>query len=453
MVMCLDPCTLFFLVFPFDSRTFEASNRFVVMVPQTSTVANGKSASFPARASHARGAAIRPGQTTLCVDPSPGVPWTLVLLALAVLSAGVEAAELSVSGSFSVHVARAVANPHSDFDGSFSVNCSDRQWIIRSKRSDQATDYEEDGCDGKCVYSLTSLESWIKNRSAKGMKAGANSAEGQVTPGTIPFNSPDINRVLWLLYASSCYLSETPVKRLPSILSYSARHAYLYYPEQPAEWQTTGTSPLFPTFIVLYDDGRLRTWADQDAGFMTGPPIQRKWAAPYDKGFTNAVLAVESFYEGGGHRVPKSATFSVYMPKPEGTNANDLNLSSAFAIRASDMSFRTSVTNFRPEVKGSAFIADRRFERDKNPVYVVSYLADKKWLSDEELRQRPEFVKMRQEQAIRISASRAATAILPKHSQAATRSTRWIVLSILAMTTMLGLVIMFTKSRRKANPR
>jgi hypothetical protein len=33
-----------------------------------------------------------------------------------------------------------------------------------------------------------------------------------------------------------------------------------------------------------YDDGRLRYW--EDAGFMTGPPLERNWRAPYDKGFT-----------------------------------------------------------------------------------------------------------------------------------------------------------------------
>ena len=185
---------------------------------------------------------------------------------------------------------------------------------------------------------------------------------------------------------------------------------------------------------------------------MTGPPIERKWRAPYDRGFTNAVLTVESFYEDGSHRMPQNAAFSIYMPKPDGTNADDLTLSSTFTIHASDTSFRTAVTDFRPEVRGSAFIADRRFERDKNPIYAVSYLADKRWLSDDEVRQRPEFLKNKQVQAIRVSASRATAAVLPKHTLLTSRQTRWILLSILAMTTMLGLVIIFARGSRKANP-
>lgn len=74
MGMYLNPCTLFSLIFPFDSRAFEVSNRFIVMVPQNSTVANGKTVSIPDLASHARVAAIGPEQTTLCVDPFPVRP-------------------------------------------------------------------------------------------------------------------------------------------------------------------------------------------------------------------------------------------------------------------------------------------------------------------------------------------------------------------------------------------
>jgi RNA polymerase sigma factor (sigma-70 family) len=317
-------------------------------------------------------------------------------------------AELSVTGSFTIDVAHAPPN-HSHIDGTFSVSCKDRQWIIRSKRSDQTTDYEEDGHDGRYVYSLTSMETWAKNRRLAGQQVGANTMEGEITPGRFPFNSPQINRVLWLLYASSSYLSEMHlIKRLPSIASFSGRHTYLYGFQQPATWRVTGTSPPLPTFAVIYDDGRLRYWEDEDAGFMTGPPLERNWRAPYDKGFTNAVLTVESFSEQGGHRIPRKATFSVYMPKPDGTNAQDLQLSTRYSICLSNVAFHTAVTDFKPEVRGSVLVADRRFERDKQPIYVFSYLAVKHWLSDTEVRQRPEFLRSKQDQAIMVSASRAS---------------------------------------------
>ena len=84
------------------------------------------------------------------------------------------------------------------------------------------------------------------------------------------------------------------IKRLPPIASFSGRPAYLYGFQQPATWRVTGTSPPLPTFAVIYDDGRLRYW--EDAGFMTGPPLECNWRAPYDKGFTNAVLTVECLF-------------------------------------------------------------------------------------------------------------------------------------------------------------
>jgi RNA polymerase sigma factor (sigma-70 family) len=162
-----------------------------------------------------------------------------------------EESQLSVTGSFTVDVAHAAPN-HSHIDGTFSVSCKDGQWIIRSKRSDQPTDYEEDGHDGRYVYSLTSMETWAKNRREAGQQVGANTMEGEVTPGRFPFNSPEINRVLWLLYASGSYLSEMHlIKRLPPIASFSGRHAYLYGFQQPATWRVTGTSPPLPTFAVI----------------------------------------------------------------------------------------------------------------------------------------------------------------------------------------------------------
>jgi hypothetical protein len=332
----------------------------------------------------------------------------LALLSLGILSVEGAPAELSVTGSFTIDVSHALPN-HSHIDGTFTVSCKDRQWLIRSKRSDQTTDYEEDGYDGRYVYSLTSMEAWAKNRKDTGQEIGANTMEGEITPGRFPVNSPQINRVLWLLYASSSYLSEIHlIKRLPPIASLSSRHAYLYGFRQPATWRVTGTSPPLPTFAVIYDDGHQRYWEDEDAGFMTGPPLERNWRAPYDKGFTNAVLTVESFSEHGSHRIPQNATFSVYMPKPDGTNAQDLQLSARYSICLSNVSFHTAVSDFKPEVRGSVLVADRRFERDKQPLYAFSYLADKRWLSDAEARQRPEFLRSKQDQAIRVSASRAS---------------------------------------------
>jgi hypothetical protein len=74
----LNPCTLFSLAFSFDCPALEVSNRVIVMAPQTSTAASGKTASIPDRASHARGAGIRPERTTLWVHSfsrRDGVKW------------------------------------------------------------------------------------------------------------------------------------------------------------------------------------------------------------------------------------------------------------------------------------------------------------------------------------------------------------------------------------------
>ncbi|MBI3851682.1 MAG: hypothetical protein HY298_15600 [Verrucomicrobia bacterium] len=119
---------------------------------------------------------------------------------------------------------------------------------------------------------------------------------------------------------------------------------------------------------------------------MTGPPIESKWGSPFDKGFTNAVLKVESFQTEGRYSIPERAVFLVYAPKANGVSTNDLQLLRSYAIYATNISFSTIADDLKPKVAGRILVTDRRFERDRNPVYEVIYRFDNQWLSDDEVR-------------------------------------------------------------------
>ena len=382
---------------------------------------------------------------TACLIPEVGrtARLSLALSGLIVACMQAEAAGFAVNGSFTIQHTRDMRGRPTKVEGPFSIKCRDCQWLIRSRRSDQTTDYEEDGCDGTNVYSLT----WFASSSR-----GFNSGAARITAGIVPFNSPPLNRILWLIYASSCYLSNAPANRLPALMSSSDRHAYLFYPEQPAEWRSTGTAMPLPVVAILYDDGYFRYWPDDSFGFMTGPPNAQKWRPPYDQGFTNAVLSVESFFEHEGGRIAREATFRCFLRKRDGTSPRDLALGTTYTFFGSNISSDIQLTDFRPEVKGVVLVTDKRFEKHKNPTYDVPYRMGNSRPSIEEVRQSPDFLKQQKAQLINIRVARAVAAA-PQQAAPVSPLKRAVVLSVLSVVTLLGLVLILTKTLRKTNPR
>jgi hypothetical protein len=90
------------------------------------------------------------------------------------LAVGATAHEYSVEGWFKIESGRKFSTRPAEVDGWFTVVVKDCNWTIRSKRSDLENDYDEDGYDGEHVYSLSSMETWVKKRIEKGMRVGAN---------------------------------------------------------------------------------------------------------------------------------------------------------------------------------------------------------------------------------------------------------------------------------------
>ena len=315
----------------------------------------------------------------------------------------------AVSGTFSIEVTRPIQGRPKEIFGVFSVVYRDGKWLIRSKRFDEVHDYNETGFDGQSVYSISCFKTWAEENQKQGITVGVNIAEGAIIPGVVPYDDPEINKVLWLLYASSRYLAENPDKSLPALFSHSSPKAYLYGFRQRADWAVGDRILGLPQSVVYYDDGFIRRWEDDGGeGYMTGPPVSAKWAPPYDAGFTNAILSVSSANETNGNWIPRASTFTVYGPKRSGENRSDLDLYKTITINATNLAIETPIQDFKPSIDGVVLVTDMRLETDKKPLFQFSYLTDHRWLTIPDAKKRKEYPAALEAQRLRIAASKRA---------------------------------------------
>jgi len=364
---------------------------------------------------------------------------------LAAFEVASTAADFSVSGTFKVQHLVALGNLPAEKSGWFTVSSKGCTWKIRSYPGDGQVDFAEDMYDGKYVYTLQSFESWARAREAKGLKAGANLGEGIVTPSFFPQNSAEINRVLWLVFGLGCYLTTNTTFRLPPIVTPSSRHAYLYGFDQKAVWKLSGSEPTLPETVVIFDDGLVRRWQDEDTGYLLGPPQQVRRMPPYDKGYTNAILVAEGSHSAApGGNFSRRASFRIYGPKRGGTEASDLRLLRTYALETTNCS-RDVPTLEKPSVAGPILVTDRRFQSDKNPVFQAAYLFTNAWLSDEAVRQRPEFPQAAAYQKVQ----KQAAAPLPSSTSSVRR--KLVLFSIFVLGIAI-LVVLVQRSQQVHEP-
>src|SRR6516162_6484503 len=91
--------------------------------------------------------------------------------------------EYTAKGTFTVeitHLSKRHPMAAGGIKGYFSVHVNDCKWLIRSTRSDEKIDYNQDGYDGKLIYSLSSLESFVRDQRARGVPVAENVAQALV---------------------------------------------------------------------------------------------------------------------------------------------------------------------------------------------------------------------------------------------------------------------------------
>jgi hypothetical protein len=104
--------------------------------------------------------------------------------------------------------------------------------------------------------------------------------------------------ILWLAYASGCYLGSRTNRLVEPVYWFGGRYFFNRRLELPADWVIAQFPPRLPARVVYFDDGFVRG-ADG-----TGAPRIVPYPKPYANGYTNAVYEVVSFLEVGPYKIP-----------------------------------------------------------------------------------------------------------------------------------------------------
>lgn len=354
------------------------------------------------------------------------------------------------SGTLLIDGYRQVKGFPPSISGYFTVRSSDCKWRVWSKRFDQVNDYDEDSYDGTNLFTISCIASWVDQQKKRGLVVGENVGEAIITPGPAPENSTELNRILWLTFASSCYLKSNVTGQLPAIASHSDRHAYLYGFQQKAHWSVAQAAPYLPNSVIIYDSGKISTWADKDAGFMTGPPIEKAWKGPYANGFTNAVLKLAEPSTDRGDGLPRNATyhFNIYGPKPAGDANTDLALLRRYTFVITNTSKLVSGVDFTPAIPGLLTVTDQRFEKSSPPVFQVLYGLHDRWLTREEVQRSTQFADAQRLQGPRMFASRAAAAQQAVGTPGRNKR-RYVVIVALTLTSITTAVLLVRHKLRQ----
>lgn len=331
-------------------------------------------------------------------------------------------------------------------EAQFVVSVRDALWTIRERQKNYNVDYVEAGTDGTNVYVLTSFVNAIRAREAAGQKVGINLGTSYIIPGTLPrVHDSTIIPIVWLAYASSCYLDAATNSRLPP-LDIAFPNPFNLTRTREAVIERAAGEPRLPSTAVLLNDGTRAYWADREyAPWVKAPSILRA-PKPYDEGYTNNIYRVISFTNVNGLQLPLEFECSFFMPKPYGNASTELVRMTYKTFRAISVVPKTSRKDFRPQLPGPVTTADYRFAL--GPAAVpgpIRYMVTDHWLGNTEVLKLPDF----DEQVAKNRQEYEALGGLAQSTAQKPSARARVVLLILLLTGVTPLIIGLIKRTRR----
>jgi len=308
--------------------------------------------------------------------------WLFLIVALF----GVEACHgaLMVDGKFTYEAGSKKTG------GQFKVIVSDCSWIIRTKRDDEtAVDYFEAG--GKWGESSIYFLSSFTNSYSKLLESKATGSDetdgvvgvGRIYAGEVPhINESESLSILWLAYASRCYLDKNENKLLEPVNWFGGQQFFdkgLFLPATVLRFENLKG---LPEKVVYYNDGFFR-----GINGGTGEAVIRKLDPPFDGGYTNAIYSVIEKVNSGAVVVPKTFTFTTFRPAPGGAGSNNVTSVKRYAFYADNLyDTNVEIVAYYPILHGKTSISDRRgvssnstvLEYQANQSFVEAAKASKK---------------------------------------------------------------------------
>jgi len=273
----------------------------------------------------------------------------------------------------------------------FTIIIRDCLWIARTSTEGENIDYIEAGTDGTNVYVLTSFAGDLARRKQTNQVVGPNVANAYVIPGAEPrISNAEAIPILWLAFASSCYLEQSTTAKLPSLQVTVITPSHLKSMLDCDVTRMDGL-PKLPVQVVFYHPGITETWREREyAPWVTAPKITRA-LPPFNHGFTNSSYRVLQTTNLGTFSLPLRAEYLRFFPKQSASTSNDLKLVSAHRITVTNFTMSVNIQAFTPVVPGVTDAMDYRFASQEEAPGPVRYRFTEKWLSNDDLRNRPEF--------------------------------------------------------------
>ncbi len=161
-------------------------------------------------------------------------------------------------------------------------------------------------------YATNKIE--LASSGGKTLRAPQVNWIANVKIGNVPDYNHHHNSLLWLAFASGCYLSHTATNQLPCVVVRPRNKSEC---SVKATWTLHGKDPAVLLAATVFDEGKV--------GMLNGEVFDRP--KPFDGGFTNLVYSVSAFTNIGAAKVPLQFRLEMFEPRHDAHSSADITTS------------------------------------------------------------------------------------------------------------------------------
>jgi hypothetical protein len=205
-----------------------------------------------------------------------------------------------------------------------------------------------------------------------------------------------VNSVLWLALCSRSYFESHSNLSEPLFVtdSLGADMDDLYRTpiEYPCIVRWNRNFPHAPASIEFHNDGTIYGW-DYEGQSMKQPPKSYRLPEPFDKGYLQARLVIDSTGTNADAVEPwKTARYEQFgrMPKTA-SEGHSTFLLERHTLTITNFASTCQRTVFQPSLTGQVMVSECRFETASQPIYKFQY-ATRNWLDDDHVKKLPEYI-------------------------------------------------------------
>ncbi len=262
----------------------------------------------------------------------------------------------------------------------FTIDRNNSLWKIRTTEDDQGNQlssivsYEEVGCDGTNIFYLEQQDGQ-KLQGMVDLKVFQSDhfaqALGRVMEGTAPRMEPSLIYPVWLALASGPYIASLTNNRVISPLF--VQDGLMPEMKLPSKWNMHNT--FFLDSMTWFSEGKYQAIGNY------GEPELKKYHAPYDDGFLQAVFHVTSWTNSNALSLPGIFDLIEYEPGWVVDNVTNFNIGYTVIGRV-DAVRELKMFSPIPNLTTKTSITDFRYNFG---VRTISYLSSSNWYSEQQI--------------------------------------------------------------------